>query len=86
MTMELKTISKSGIPDAVSKAELYRFSTNRRRRSRSAATSLPSSHPTNWHDDAILRWNRCARLLQSRPDSAWEKEVASFDAHDTPPV
>lgn len=27
------------------------------------------------NDDAILRWNRCARLLHSRLDSEWHREV-----------
>ena len=27
------------------------------------------------NDDAILRWNRCARLLQSRGESEWHREV-----------
>ena len=27
------------------------------------------------NDDAILRWNRCARLLHSRVDSEWHREV-----------
>ncbi len=38
------------------------------------------------NDDAILRWNRCVRLLQSRPDLEWETEVSSFDVHDAPPI
>lgn len=38
------------------------------------------------NDDAILRWNRCVRLLESRPDFAWESEVASFDTFDSPPT
>ncbi len=37
------------------------------------------------NDDSILRWNRCARLLQSHPDFDLEKELASFEAHDSPP-
>jgi tetratricopeptide (TPR) repeat protein len=36
------------------------------------------------NDDAILRWNRCVRLLQS-PTLAWEEQLASFEAEDTPP-
>jgi tetratricopeptide (TPR) repeat protein len=39
------------------------------------------------NDDAILRWNRCVRLLQN-PAYEWdglEKESASFDAQDAPP-
>ncbi len=27
------------------------------------------------NDDAILRWNRCARLLHSRLESEWRREV-----------
>lgn len=37
------------------------------------------------NDDAILRWNRCVRLLQT-PGYAWETEFAGFDAHDMPPT
>jgi tetratricopeptide (TPR) repeat protein len=37
------------------------------------------------NDDAILRWNRCVRLLQT-PCYAWEEEFAGFDAHDMPPA
>ena len=37
-------------------------------------------------DDAILRWNRCARLLQSRIGSEWRKEMQEFDASEGPPV
>lgn len=36
------------------------------------------------NDDAILRWNRCVRLLQS-PALAWDEQFASFDAADVPP-
>jgi tetratricopeptide (TPR) repeat protein len=38
------------------------------------------------NDDAILRWNRCVRLLQSRPDFEWDRTTASFDIHDSPPI
>ena len=37
------------------------------------------------NDDAILRWNRCVRLLQSR-SSEWNKEFDEFDASEGPPV
>jgi tetratricopeptide (TPR) repeat protein len=37
------------------------------------------------NDDAVLRWNRCVRLLKSRPDFEWENEVVSFEALDAPP-
>ena len=40
-------------------------------------------HPPG-NDDAILRWNRCVRLLQSQPDFEAE-EIVSLDAHDSPP-
>jgi tetratricopeptide (TPR) repeat protein len=39
------------------------------------------------NDDAILRWNRCVRLLQN-PAYEWgevEQELVSFDALDTRP-
>jgi hypothetical protein len=38
------------------------------------------------NDDAILRWNRCVRLLQSRLGSEWRKEMEEFDASEGPPV
>jgi tetratricopeptide (TPR) repeat protein len=38
------------------------------------------------NDDAILRWNRCVRLLQSRSISEWRKEIQEFDASEGPPV
>jgi tetratricopeptide (TPR) repeat protein len=38
------------------------------------------------NDDAILRWNRCVRLLQSRHDSEWRKEIEAFDASEGPPI
>ena len=39
------------------------------------------------NDDAILRWNRCVRLLESRLGSEWRRhEVEQFDVHDSPPV
>jgi len=41
--------------------------------------------PAN-NDDAILRWNRCVRLLQSRRTSEWRKEIEEFDASEGPPV
>lgn len=43
-------------------------------------------HPAE-NDDAILRWNRCVRLLQN-PAYEWgelEQELVPFDAQDTPP-
>ena len=38
------------------------------------------------NDDAILRWNRCVRLLQSRIGREWEKDMEEFDASEGPPV
>ena len=38
------------------------------------------------NDDAILRWNRCVRLLQSRSATEWQRELEAFDASDSPPV
>jgi tetratricopeptide (TPR) repeat protein len=37
------------------------------------------------NDDAILRWNRCVRLLHST-SYVWEQELAPFDKQDTPPT
>ena len=168
MDLKLKTISRSGIPEAIAKAELYRYLNepeeaesicrdvlaadpkhmlglrtlglaitdqftggtadryaeveaifqrlteayerfyyvgllNERRvkaqlrAGRAAHTLLPllekalqcfaeaeKIHPPG-NDDAILRWNRCVRLLQSQPDFEAE-EMASFEAHDSPPA
>lgn len=44
-----------------------------------------SIRPTD-NDDAILRWNRCVRLLQSRMGPEWQKEMEEFDASEGPPV
>ena len=38
------------------------------------------------NDDAILRWNRCARLLQSHLGSEWQREIEVLDGGDSPPV
>jgi hypothetical protein len=38
------------------------------------------------NDEAILRWNRCVRLLQSHPISEWRKDFDEFDASEGPPV
>ena len=38
------------------------------------------------NDDAILRWNRCARLLQNHPGFREEKEPEAFDASDSSPI
>lgn len=36
------------------------------------------------NDDAILRWNRCVRLLQT-PSFQWEEHLISYEADDAPP-
>jgi tetratricopeptide (TPR) repeat protein len=38
------------------------------------------------NDDAILRWNRCARLLQSHPGFHKKEESEAFDAYDSSPI
>lgn len=38
------------------------------------------------NDDAMLRWNRCARLLQSHPGFREEQDSEGFEAHDSSPV
>jgi len=36
------------------------------------------------NDDAILRWNRCVRLLEI-PSYVWEQDDAAFEVMDAPP-
>jgi hypothetical protein len=38
------------------------------------------------NDEAILRWNRCARTLNSLSGSDREREAAAFEPSDSPPV
>ena len=38
------------------------------------------------NDDAILRWNRCVRILQSRLGTDWRKLFETIDAGDSPPI
>jgi tetratricopeptide (TPR) repeat protein len=38
------------------------------------------------NDEAILRWNRCVRLLESRMATEWRKEMEEFDVSEGPPV
>jgi tetratricopeptide (TPR) repeat protein len=40
-------------------------------------------HPPG-NDDAVLRWNRCVRLLHKLPDTALEREEVTFEDHDVP--
>ena len=37
------------------------------------------------NDDAVLHWNRCARLLQTLPQAEEQRE-ATFEDHDTAPI
>src|SRR5713226_4745490 len=37
------------------------------------------------NDDAILRWNRCVRLLKGIPEFESEQEMDLFEVQDTPP-
>jgi tetratricopeptide (TPR) repeat protein len=169
MELKLKTISKAGIPEAISKAELYRalnepeesesicrdilaaepenqlalrllglaitdeFCGDTKDRHREAETlfqSLTDSYERLYYtgllherraktqlrigrsphtlaplfeeamrcfeqaeairpagnDDSMLRWNRCARLLQSHPGFREERGSEAFDAMDSSPV
>ncbi len=38
------------------------------------------------NDESILRWNRCVRLLNSRPEFHVEREVRAFEGSDSPPT
>jgi hypothetical protein len=38
------------------------------------------------NDEAILRWNRCARTLNSLAGSDREREAAAFEPSDSPPL
>jgi tetratricopeptide (TPR) repeat protein len=38
------------------------------------------------NDDALLRWNRCARLLQSYPSLHEGKEPEAFEVYDSSPI
>lgn len=38
------------------------------------------------NDDSILRWNSCARLIGSRPESEWLPEFERFESHDGSPL
>ena len=37
------------------------------------------------NDDAILRWNRCVRMVEAVPGFQGDQDVALFDAMDAPP-
>ncbi len=38
------------------------------------------------NDDALLRWNRCARLMQAIPELSRERESMDLEISDTPPI
>jgi len=39
------------------------------------------------NDDAILRWNRCVRLIQNHFGPEWEREeIEAIDVSDSPPI
>ena len=42
-------------------------------------------HPPE-NDDAVLRWNRCVRLLEKMPRVAEEEHVANLHDDDTAPI
>jgi hypothetical protein len=42
-------------------------------------------HPPE-NDDAMLRWNRCVRLLEKFPQVEWEQPDVTFEDHDSAPV
>ena len=38
------------------------------------------------NDDALLRWNRCLRLMQSIPERTRERESLDLEISDSPPI
>ena len=38
------------------------------------------------NDDAVLRWNRCLRLLEKLPQIEWPEQQETFEDHDVSPV
>ncbi len=38
------------------------------------------------NDDAMLRWNRCVRLLEKLGHAPVEEKETAFEDHDTPPI
>ena len=61
---ELKPLSKSAVPAALAKAERYRL-LNEPMQAASICEDVLRVEPDN--DDAILRWNACARVLMRNP-------------------
>jgi hypothetical protein len=37
------------------------------------------------NDDAVLRWNRCVRLLEALPRMEWQQQEATFEDQDSAP-
>jgi len=70
---------KLGLASAKSRIRCFR-SSNAHCKIRRSRKIRPTGN-----DDAILRWNRCVRLLQT-PSLTWEEQLASFEADDAPPV
>jgi hypothetical protein len=42
-------------------------------------------HPPE-NDDAVLRWNRCVRLLEQLPQLELEQQEVTFEDHDAVPL
>ena len=42
-------------------------------------------HPPD-NDDAVLRWNRCVRLLEKLPKVVGEEQAVNFEDDDTAPI
>jgi tetratricopeptide (TPR) repeat protein len=38
------------------------------------------------NEEAVLRWNRCVRLLEKLPQVTWHQSQESFDNDDTAPI
>ena len=66
MEFKLKSISPEGVDAALSKAELYRLLNE--------PEEAEKIRPTG-NDEAILRWNRCVRLIHAHAESDWHREV-----------
>jgi len=49
------------------------------------AKAAEKIHPPK-NDDAVLRWNRCARLLEKFPRVERPEPQAAFEDHDSAPV
>jgi tetratricopeptide (TPR) repeat protein len=42
-------------------------------------------HPPE-NDDAVLRWNRCLRLLEKLPHTEQQQDAVTFEDHDAAPL